>query len=205
MHYTSDRLTAKLTGIVEADETAIGGKASNMHKKVRRARKIGKGTGSTGKTKSVIRGCCRAAGNPHRSFARYAHQVDSGQRREKHVEPGSQLMTDELYAYKTLNDKYVHQFVNHTHRIREMAMFTPTDSKTFGRCSSDASKARIFSIEPFHMQAYLDSETFRFNHRELNDSGRYCHRRAGNDRQTIDLHRELIGEFEGDTMERAGI
>ena len=71
----------KLTGIVEADETAIGGKASNMHKKVR-ARKIGKGTGSTGKT--VVMGLLSRGGEIRTEVLRdNAHQVDSRDPRRK--------------------------------------------------------------------------------------------------------------------------
>ena len=39
----------------------------------------------------------------------------------------------------------------------------------FKRCI----KGTHVSVEPFHLQAYLDSEVFRFNNRGLKDGGRF--------------------------------
>ena len=112
-------------------------------------------------------------------------------------------MTDELYAYKTLNDKYVHQFVNHTIEYVKGNVHT-NGLENFWSLFKRCVKGTHVSIEPFHLQSYLDSETFRFNHRELNDSGRFGHRLGQGMIGRRLTYRELIGESEGDTMS-AGI
>jgi hypothetical protein len=39
----------------------------------------------------------------------------------------------------------------------------------FKRCI----KGTHISVDPAHLQAYVDSEAFRFNHRDTNDGGRF--------------------------------
>ena len=100
----------KLTGIVEADETAVGGLAKNMHFEKRRKR-IGKGTGATGKT--VVMGLLSRGGEVRTEILRDMQTETIRAMVKKHVEPGARLMTDSLHAYKALADRYAHEFVNH--------------------------------------------------------------------------------------------
>ncbi len=99
-----------LEGEVEVDETYIGGKAKNMHKK-ERAKKI-QGRGAAGKT--AVLGLVERNG---RVYAKPVESTDTktlqGIVRER-VEEGSQIFTDEFPAYRGLEGDYTHDTINHS-------------------------------------------------------------------------------------------
>lgn len=101
---------AVLEGEVEIDETYIGGKAKNMHKK-ERAKKI-QGRGASGKT--AVLGLVERNG---RVYAKPVANTDTktlqGIVRER-VEEGSQVFTDEFPAYRGLEGDYAHDTINHS-------------------------------------------------------------------------------------------
>jgi transposase-like protein len=177
----------KLSGIVEADETVIGGLSKNMHRNVR-DRKI-TGTGSAGKT--VVMGVLARGGEVRTEVLRDQMVKTIRENVEKHVAPGSMLMTDQLYAYKTLADKYAHQFVNHTvEYVRENVHTNGLENfwALFKRCV----KGTHVSIEPAHLFRYLDAEMFRFNKRKLTDGERLIHAALGMSGKRL-TYKSLIG------------
>lgn len=157
----------KLSGVVEADETCIGGLSKNMHKNVRE-RKI-HGTGHAGKT--VVMGLLARGGEVRTEVLRDIAVNTIREGVQKHVAPGASLMTDQRYAYKTLSSEYAHQFVNHAvEYVRDNVHTNGLENfwALFKRCI----KGTHVSIEPCHLQSYLDSECFRFNNREFKDGER---------------------------------
>ena len=98
---TKPPLNEKLTGIVEADETYIGGKAHGK-----------RGRGATNKTPvfALIQ-----RGGDVRSFK--AERVTAKNLKgiiREHVSKDSTIMTDEFLAYKGLSKEFAdHQTVNH--------------------------------------------------------------------------------------------
>ena len=97
----------KLDGIVEVDETFIGGKESNKHF----SKKLNKGRGSVGKL--IVIGAKQRNGKvivKHiDDTSAYNLQGFIG----KHVERHSNVFTDEFKSYKGLVG-FVHEFVNHS-------------------------------------------------------------------------------------------
>jgi transposase-like protein len=170
-----DNTRGKLSGIVEADETVIGGLAKNMHKHVR-ARKIGKGTGSAGKT--IVQGVLARGGEVRTEVLHDARMATIRENVRKHVEPGSMLMTDELTAYKTLADQYAHQFVNHTLQYVDGIVHT-NGMENFWALFKRCIKGTHISVEPCHLFRYLDAEMFRYNFRKLDDGQRLIHAVTG--------------------------
>jgi transposase-like protein len=100
----------KMSGRVEADETFIGGLARFMHK-ADRERKI-RGTGGAGKA-AVMGLLDRETGKVHvKHVPNVQRDTLSGEIRD-HVEPGSELFTDEWTGYRGLDHEYVHNVINH--------------------------------------------------------------------------------------------
>jgi len=101
----------KLRGIVEVDETHVGGLEGNKHE----YKKLHAGRGAVGKT-TVI-------GLRERGGRMIAHPVEATDRNtlqaaiHHHVEPGSTIHTDDSGAYEGLGGLFfLHDTVNHTAR-----------------------------------------------------------------------------------------
>ena len=90
---------SKLSGHVEADETFIGGKARFMHKH-KREQKI-KGTGPLGKV--AVMGLLERHGEVRVSVVENRKKKTLQAEIKQHIEPGSELFTDDLKSYYGLD------------------------------------------------------------------------------------------------------
>ena len=159
----------KLSGQVEADETYVGGKASNMHKDVRQ-RKIGDITGFKGKT--------AVAGTLQRGGKVIAHVIDKASMKtlepivRQNVQEGSQLFTDALLSYKNMHRWFDHQFIDHGIAYVEGQIHT-NGLENFWSLLKRTVKGTYVSVEPFHLFRYLDEQVFRFNERKGKDADRF--------------------------------
>jgi transposase-like protein len=163
----------KLCGTIEADETFVGGLAKNMHK-AQRARRI---MGTGGSTKTPVMGLLSRHDGKKHSTVR-AEVLTNTQRESLHpiihrnVEPGSTIYTDALPAYRGLTPQFFHDFVDHAEAYVRGAVHT-NGLENFWALFKRCIKGTHVSIEPFHLAAYVDSEAFRFNHREVRDGDRF--------------------------------
>lgn len=101
-------------GIVESDETYIGGLAKNMHEKKRKQR-ITKANASD---KVAVMGLLQRSNGTmaSRVIARVIKDANKKVLQaavRANVEPGSMLFTDSLLAYRGLSADYLHAYVNH--------------------------------------------------------------------------------------------
>jgi transposase-like protein len=164
----------KLAGVIEADETFVGGLAKNMHKD-RRARTI-HGTG--GNNKTAVMGLLERHAEKGKSQVR-AKVINNTRRETLHsvihqnVSAGSQLYTDAWQAYRNLDAAYSHAFVDHVEKYVDGAVHT-NGLENFWALFKRCIKGTHVSIEPFHLARYVDSEAFRFNNRKTNDGGRFA-------------------------------
>jgi transposase-like protein len=165
----------KLSGVVEADETFVGGKVGNMHlDKQTRLRMGKKRTGGTdGKT--IVMGLldrntkeARVKVTSHnRAFQIRTNVIE-------HVEKGSTVYSDALKSYSNLPvDGYVHDFIDHTEAYVRGQVHT-NGLENFWSLLKRALKGTYVSVEPFHLQAYCDEQAFRFNNRKMTDAERFC-------------------------------
>ena len=105
----------QLCGVVEADETFIGGALKNMHKSKRERlglkAKPGKRNAGPLMGKALVQGILERDGEVR---ARVLETLDSLPRLQfvmEHAERGSNVMTDEGYA--KLGPAFFHEFINH--------------------------------------------------------------------------------------------
>jgi transposase-like protein len=157
----------------EADETFIGGRAKNMSA-ARRAKSI-PGSGVAGK--QVIMGVLKRGTDkePSKAIAAHVHNrkkasVQAAVRAA--AEPGSAIYTDALQSYTGLSSEYVHQVVDHAVEYVRENIHT-NGMENFWSLFKRALKGTYVSVEPFHLDAYVKEQTFRFNERKDNDNGRF--------------------------------
>jgi transposase-like protein len=161
----------KLSGEVEADETFIGGLAKNMHE----WKKKHVGTGGAGK--AAVLGIVQRTDERGKSQVK-ATQIPNVRRATLHpaireaVEPGSKLYTDALASYLGLGGAYDHETIDHAIAFVEGNVHT-NSVENFWSLLKRTLKGTYVSVDPVHLDAYLDEQAFRFNEREHNDGERF--------------------------------
>jgi transposase-like protein len=89
----------------------------------------------------------------------------------EHVVEGSTLYTDEAQHYENLPD-YAHEFVNHTEAYVKGRVHT-NGLENYWSLLKRCINGTYVSVEPFHLQAYVDEQAMRFNTRELTEFQRF--------------------------------
>lgn len=158
----------KLSGEVEVDETYIGGKARNMHKRDR-ARKI---TGTGGTDKAAVLGMIERGGAVRVEVIPNIRRETIQGRVRKSIKPGAAVYTDALHSYNGLSDTYSHEIVDHAEEYVNGRVHT-NGMENFWSLLKRGLNGTYISVEAFHLFRYLDERAFTFNLRELNDSGRF--------------------------------
>jgi transposase-like protein len=147
-----------LSGTIEMDETFVGGKAKNMHK-ADRIRKISQ----PNKGKTLVVGMLERGGKVK------AGVVDDRSREvlhdviQNHVAAGSTLITDELNAYKGTGLN--HEIVNHAMEYVRGHIHT-NGIESFWSMLKRTLGGTYISVEPFHLDAYVAEQVFRYNNRK---------------------------------------
>jgi transposase-like protein len=173
---TKDESGAKLLGEVEADETFVGGKIENMHKRSKR-REIAKTPGMNW-NKTIVLGLLQRDGNVRAAVApsRNKHHIEPFLR--ENVEAGSKLYTDELPVYGHVAPELNREFVNHLQAYVQGRIHT-NGMENFWSLLKRTLKGTYVSVDPAHLQAYVDEQAFRFNSRKnedgekINDGARF--------------------------------
>jgi transposase-like protein len=157
---------------VEADETYVGGLSKNMHLSRRRKTIYGALGGKT-----PVMGLLERHAEKGKSKVR-ANVIDSRARENlyplihSNVEKGANVFTDACRSYRQLSPDFAHQFVDHVEKYVEGAVHT-NGLENFWCLFKRCIKGTHVSVDPVHLQAYVDSEAFRFNNRKTNDGGRF--------------------------------
>ena len=162
----------KLGGTVEVDETYIGGKARWMNAKRRKTALRGKGS-AYATPRAIVLGMLERGGRVRVKAMRRATRWDLVGTVMENVERGSAIHTDELVAYRNLEQNdYAHNVVNHTQRYVDGTVHT-NGIENFWGLLKRAIRGTYVSVEPFHLFRYLDEQAFRFNTRKDSDRGRF--------------------------------
>jgi transposase-like protein len=156
----------KIIGEIESDETFVGGKARNMHVGKRKV----KGTGPIGKT--VVHGLLERGGEVRCSVVPNNRKPTVQSAVRANVAKGAYVYTDALRSYQGLDDEYLHQVVDHAKCYVEGRVHT-NGLENFWSLLKRALKGTYVAVAPFHLERYLDEQSFRFNKRKGNDCTRF--------------------------------
>lgn len=196
-------------GEVEVDESFVGGKLKNMHRK--RANMLNSIRAVADSTEYMTRYANKTAvmGILDRESRQVRAKVIPNVKRETlqneilgNVKFGSSIYTDQAVGYDTLKRRYIHDTVNHAETYVKGRVHT-NGLENFWSLMKRNLAGTYVAVEPFHLDRYLDEQMFRFNNRAtkdnpLNDSDRFylALSQAAN-------HRLTYAELTGKVGERA--
>jgi transposase-like protein len=158
----------KLSGIVEVDESFIGGKARNMHAHVRRQKIQGRGTAG----KTVVMGFRERGGNVRAQVVADASRDTLQDTVRENVEREAIVFTDEHQGYSGLESDFYHATVNHAEKYVDGQVST-NGIENFWSLLKRGLHGTYAGVEPFHLFRYLDERVFTYNLRDLDDYGRF--------------------------------
>jgi transposase-like protein len=157
-------------GPIEVDETFIGGVAKNMHRAVARKRFLGVSIGST-TGKAIVMGM------RDRETRMVRAKVIPNTRRDTlldeilaNVSKKSTVYTDSAVGYDALAERdFVHETVNHVQEYVRGQVHTQ-GIENFWSLLKRGLKGTYVAVEPFHLDAYVTEQVFRYNNRATKDN-----------------------------------
>jgi transposase-like protein len=157
-----------LMGIIEADETFIGGKERNKHARKR----LHIGTGGAGKT--AVLGIIQRGGELRTMKMETLKATRVHAAIVANVAPGSHLMTDEYVSYRGLDGLFFrHHTINHS--AGEWVRFSTIHTNTIEGVWAGL-KRQIYGIHHWisgkHLDRYLSEATWRYNLRSAGKGDR---------------------------------
>lgn len=157
-----DKEFRKLVGIVEVDETFVGGKAKNRHKDRR-----GDGSGGTGGSgKAIIAGAVRRKGNV---VARVIENVRAPTLtqfvRESVSTKVSLLCTDQYFGYAHLRKQYPHAVINHARGEYVVGAVHTNTIEGFWSLVKRGMIGTFHKVSHKYLPLYVAEFQFRYNNR----------------------------------------
>ena len=184
LEVTGDEWT-KLSGVLEADETYIGG----LEKKKHGDKKLRAGRGTVGKT--VVAGLrSRETGEVRMEVVPNAQGRTLRAFVRRHAEPGSTIYTDESPSYEGMPE-YEHASVAHSRGEYVRGDVSTNYIESAWAPIKRAHKGTFHSMSPKHMQRYIDEFAGKNNMRHLDTSRQMQKMVRGLDRRRL-TYRDLI-------------
>lgn len=157
-----------LTGIVEMDETYVGGKP---RKKVRKDDDDTKGGGAKrgrGTKKTAVVGAVERNGNVVAQVMSKESKMDASTLNHfirGNVAADATLMTDEYRGYSSVKKFMEHMQINHSHEYANGIIHTNT-IEGFWALVKRGIIGQYHKVNAQHLSKYLDEFTYRFNNRK---------------------------------------
>lgn len=165
----------KMGGIVQVDESFIGGAARFMHKKAKERRGIVQGSQTH---KSIVMGLLQRHNSKKGHSVIRAEVIPFVGRKEmlskvrKYVLKSSEVHTDSASHYDELDQDFAHKVVDHAEAYVKDGVHT-NGLENFWCLLKRSIKGTYVHYAAFHLHRYLGEQVYRFNERKDKDLGRF--------------------------------
>lgn len=157
-------------GIVQCDETFVGGKNKNRHKD----KKVANSQGRSFKDKVPVFGAIETSTGFVKAIAVTDTKAKTIQPLlHQHIKHGSHVMTDEWHAYKGISKYFNHTFVDHGKKQYADEGTTTNAIECFWSHLKRSIIGVYYITNKKHLQLYLNEMTFRYNTKELRTDKRF--------------------------------
>lgn len=154
-----------LTGIVEVDESFIGGKLKNRPKSKRNIEKF--------ENKTMVFGALQREGRVVTKIVDSTKAEDLIQAVRENVEKDAIMVTDENRSYIQLKKEYKHVAVNHTEEKYVIGAAHTNTIEGFWNLLKKQINGIHHSVSPKHLQRYCNEASYRYNRRYSKQDTRF--------------------------------
>jgi transposase-like protein len=166
----TDTAPELLEGIVEVDETYVGGRISNKH--------VSKRAGFKGlDNKTMVFGAIQRNGKLRTKVIPVTNLENVSKAIEEFVAPNSTMVTDEHKAYTKVGKKYNHKKINHRNDeyVRKEDILVHTNGiEGYWNILKKQINGIHHSVSPKHLHRYCDESAFRYNNRKVLQDERFA-------------------------------
>lgn len=165
----------ELEGIVECDETFIGGKNKNRHKD----KKVPHSQGRSFKDKVPVMGMLQRDGKMNAFVVTDTKRKSIQPLIYKYVKPqGTRLISDEWWAYSGLHKHYDHKIIDHSKKeyvsLQDNTVHTNNIEGSWNILKKSVS-GMYNHVSRKHLQKYVDEFVYRYNLRKVTDHKKFEH------------------------------
>ena len=179
----------KLDGVIQADETFIGGKNKNRHAD----KKVQESQGRSVKDKTPVLGMIQTGGQVRTAVVPNTQAKTIKPVIENMVNDGSIIVTDEWHAYKGLANNYAHVVVNHKENEYVRGAFHTNGIENFWSLLKRGIYGIYHQVSPKHLHRYCDEFAFRFNSRKATTGDRFAYSLSVTENKKL-TYKELISK-----------